>query len=130
MVRRRSKKAIIYLKSGVYNEKVEIGRKMKNLMFVDDGIDKTIITGSRNVVDGATSLSSATFGVSSDGFWAKDMTFENTAGPPKQQAVALRLSSDLAVFYRCSFKGYQDTLFVSTSYLVMPRLFSKTVTFM
>lgn len=50
--------------------------------------------------------------MSSDGFWAKDMTFENTAGPPKQQAMALRVSSDLAVFYRCSFKGYQDTLFV------------------
>ncbi|KAF5953032.1 hypothetical protein HYC85_010976 [Camellia sinensis] len=62
MVRRRSERAIIYLKSGVYNEKVEIGRKMKNLMFVGNDIDKTIITGSRNVVDGATTLSSTTFG--------------------------------------------------------------------
>ncbi|XP_052187215.1 probable pectinesterase/pectinesterase inhibitor 6 [Diospyros lotus] len=40
------------------------------------------------------------------------MTFENTAGPEKQQAVAVRCSGDFSVFFRCSFQGYQDTLFV------------------
>ncbi|XP_052193757.1 probable pectinesterase/pectinesterase inhibitor 36 [Diospyros lotus] len=108
----RSGRAIIYVKSGVYKEKVEIKGSIKNLMLVGDGIDKTIVTGNKNVVDGATTLSSATFGVSGDGFWARDITFENTAGPQKNQAVALRVSSDLAVFYRCSIKGYQDTLYI------------------
>ncbi|XP_022864519.1 probable pectinesterase/pectinesterase inhibitor 36 [Olea europaea var. sylvestris] len=37
---------------------------------------------------------------------------KNTAGPQKHQAVALMVASDLSVFYRCSFKGYQDTLLV------------------
>ncbi|RZC54010.1 hypothetical protein C5167_012870 [Papaver somniferum] len=103
-------RVVIYVKSGVYSENVEIDRGMKNVMFVGDGIDKTIVTGNKNVIDGATTLSSATFGVSGDGFWARDMTFENTAGPAKEQAVALRVSSDLSAFYRCSFRGYQDTL--------------------
>ncbi|KAK9143255.1 hypothetical protein Syun_012655 [Stephania yunnanensis] len=106
--RNQNDRLVIHVKAGVYTEKVEITREMKNLMFVGDGIDRTVITGKRNVIDGATTFNSASFIVSGDGFWARDMTFENTAGPEKQQAVA----SDLSVFYRCSFKGFQDTLFV------------------
>ncbi|XP_077248728.1 pectinesterase-like [Tasmannia lanceolata] len=45
------------------------------------------------------------------GFTARDLTIENSAGPEKGQAVALRSESDLSGFYRCSFKGFQDTLF-------------------
>lgn len=61
---------------------------------------------------GNMSLTNISFaGVSGDGFWARDITFQNTAGPQKHQAVALRVSSDLAVFYQCSMKGYQDTLY-------------------
>ncbi|XP_075493631.1 putative pectinesterase/pectinesterase inhibitor 36 [Primulina tabacum] len=108
----RPERAIIYVKSGLYNEKVEIGRDLKNIMLVGDGMDKTVVTASGNVQDGQTTFSSATFGVSGDGFWARGVAFENTAGPHKHQAVALRASSDLAIFYQCSFKGYQDTLLV------------------
>ncbi|KAG2669333.1 hypothetical protein I3760_14G029700 [Carya illinoinensis] len=86
----------------VYNEKVEMRWNMKNVMLVGDGIDKTIVTRNRNVLDG----------VSGDGFWVRNITFENTTGPYKLRAVALRVSSDRAVFYRCSFRGYQDTLCV------------------
>ncbi|KAL6322515.1 hypothetical protein AAG906_009817 [Vitis piasezkii] len=115
MVHKRTQRVVVYVKSGIYNEKVEIGKNLNNVMFVGDGVDKTIITADRNVHDGATTPSSATFGVSGDGFWAKDITFENRAGPHKHQAVAMRVSSDLSVFYRCSFKGYQDTLYVHSN---------------
>lgn len=45
------------------------------------------------------------------GFVAIDLTIRNTAGAAKHQAVALRSGADLSTFYRCSFEGYQDTLY-------------------
>lgn len=54
---------VVYIKEGVYSENVEITNIMTNLMFVGDGIDRTVVTGSRNVVDGATTFNSATVGM-------------------------------------------------------------------
>ncbi|KAG6481275.1 hypothetical protein ZIOFF_057871 [Zingiber officinale] len=42
----------------------------------------------------------------------RDVTVENSAGPSKHQAVALRVGADLSAFHRCSFVGNQDTLYV------------------
>ncbi|KAG6518023.1 hypothetical protein ZIOFF_021424 [Zingiber officinale] len=52
--------------------------------------------------------------VNGERFIAVGITFENTAGAAKYQAVAVRNSADLTIFYRCSFLGYQDTLYVHT----------------
>lgn len=101
---------VIYVKSGVYNEQVDI--KAKNIMLVGDGIGKTIITGSKSVGGGTTTFRSATVSAVGDGFMAQDITFRNTAGAANHQAVAFRSGSDLSVFYKCSFEGYQDTLYV------------------
>ncbi|XP_059624838.1 pectinesterase 2-like [Cornus florida] len=103
---------VIHVKSGVYKENLEIGNKMKNIMLVGDGLRNTIITGSRSVGGGSTTFNSATVAVTGEGFIARGITFQNTAGPRNHQAVALRSGADLSVFYRCSFDGYQDTLYV------------------
>ncbi|XP_031497630.1 pectinesterase-like [Nymphaea colorata] len=103
---------IIYIKAGGYFENVDVPSSKTNLMFVGDGMWKTVVKASRNVIDGWTTYRSATVGVSADGFMARDMTFENSAGPSKHQAVAFRSGSDRSALYRCSFAAYQDTLYV------------------
>lgn len=60
-----SKRYIIKIKAGVYRENVDVPKKKTNIMFVGDGRTNTIITASRNVVDGSTTFNSATVGMSS-----------------------------------------------------------------
>ncbi|XAR65617.1 rRNA N-glycosylase [Bertholletia excelsa] len=102
---------VIYVKKGIYKENVEIGKKKKNLMLVGDGMDSTIITGSLNYVDGTTTFKTATVAAVGDGFIAQDIWFQNTAGPQKHQAVALRVGADQSVINRCRIDAYQDTLY-------------------
>lgn len=109
------KRYVIRIKAGVYRENVEVSKKKTNLMFVGDGRNVTIITGSRNVVDGSTTFKSATVAVVGAGFMARGITFENTAGPSKHQAVALRVGSDLSAFYECDMLAYQDTLYAHSN---------------
>ncbi|GAA0167860.1 esterase [Lithospermum erythrorhizon] len=110
--RARNQRVVIYLKKGVYKENIAITNTMGKVTLIGDGFRSTIITGSRSVAAGFTTYSSATVGVDGIGFIARGITFQNTAGPQKGQAVALRSASDLSVFYYCAFEGYQDTLFV------------------
>lgn len=102
---------VIYVASGVYEEYVSVGKNKVNLMMIGDGINRTVLTGNRSVVDGWTTFNSATLAVVGQGFIAVNMTIRNTAGPIKHQAVAVRNSADLSTFYCCSFEGYQDTLY-------------------
>ncbi|KAI7736058.1 hypothetical protein M8C21_030403, partial [Ambrosia artemisiifolia] len=110
---RSSKRFVIGIAAGVYNEIVNVDNNKWNLMFVGSGINSTIITGNRNVASGNfTTFNTATVVATGRGFLARDITFENTAGPEGQQAVTIRVGSDLAAFYRCNMLAYQDTLYV------------------
>lgn len=50
-----------------------------------------------------------------DGFIARSMRFENTAGPTKHQAVAFRNQGDTSAIVGCHIFGYQDTLYAQTN---------------
>nr|QIR83163.1 pectin methylesterase 5 [Cunninghamia lanceolata] len=97
---------IIHVKAGVYAESVEVSKD--NIMLVGDGKYATVVTGSKH---GGSLQSLATFAATGKGFVARDMGFENTAGADAGPAIALRVSSDQSAFYRCSVKGYQDSLY-------------------
>lgn len=57
-----ARRYVIYVKTGVYQENVEVKKKKWNLMLVGDGMGQTVISGSRSFVDGWTTYRSATFG--------------------------------------------------------------------
>ncbi|KAE8698232.1 putative pectinesterase/pectinesterase inhibitor 28 [Hibiscus syriacus] len=103
---------VIYVKAGIYKENVNITKGMDNVILVGDGPTKTLITGDlSSEAHKLTTFHTATVAVNAKHFIAKNIGFENTAGIAGQQAVALRSSGDMAVYYNCHFNGYQDTLF-------------------
>ncbi|KAL1222261.1 putative pectinesterase/pectinesterase inhibitor 51 [Cardamine amara subsp. amara] len=106
------RKFVIRIKEGVYEETVRVPFEKKNVVFIGDGMGKTVITGSLNAgMPGITTYNTATVGVVGDGFMARDLTFQNTAGPDAHQAVAFRSDSDFSLLENCEFLGNQDTLY-------------------
>ncbi|KAL1831669.1 hypothetical protein ACET3Z_001320 [Daucus carota] len=84
-----SQRYVIQVKQGTYEEYPVVRAEMKNIVLVGEEV----------------------YG---DGFIAKDITFENTAGMDAGQAVAVLSQADQAVFYLCGFRGNQDTLYAET----------------
>ncbi|CAI0440782.1 unnamed protein product [Linum tenue] len=106
------RKFVIRIKEGVYEEIVRVSLEKRNLVFLGDGMGRTVITGSLTVGQpGISTYNTATVAVLGDGFMARDLTIQNTAGAPTHQAVALRVDSDLSLIENCELLGNQDTLY-------------------
>ena len=60
----RTKRFVIHIKEGVYQETVRVPLAKRNVVFLGDGIGKTVITGDANVgQQGMTTYNSATVGM-------------------------------------------------------------------
>ncbi len=112
----RKNRTIIFIKSGIYKEKLVLPASKTNVTFIGEDAEKTILTfddfaskknrfGEEMGTTGSTS-----FFIFAEGFIAENITFENSAGPVGQ-AVAVRIDGDMAAFHNCRFLGFQDTLY-------------------
>ncbi|KAH6770266.1 hypothetical protein C2S52_015069 [Perilla frutescens var. hirtella] len=106
---------VIFVKAGVYKEYVMIPKKAKNVVLIGEGPFKTRISGDKSFTSGVPTFHSATLKVEGENFSAKDIGIENTAGAGGHQAVAVRASGDLGLFYNVHMDGYQDTLYAHTN---------------
>ncbi|MDQ3277874.1 MAG: pectinesterase family protein [Bacteroidota bacterium] len=103
----------LYIRNGVYNEKIELPANNTDVTFVGESAEKTIIAFNDYSGRGKhTTFTSYTAKISGNRFVAENITFANTAGPVGQ-ALALYVDADKAVFRNCRFLGNQDTIFAA-----------------
>lgn len=103
----------LYIKNGVYNEKIELPANNTDVRFIGESVEKTIITFNDYSGRGKhTTFTSYTAKISGNRFVAENITFANTAGPVGQ-ALALYVDADKAVFTNCRFLGNQDTIYAA-----------------
>ena len=104
------KRFVIAIKPGVYKEQVRVPANKPYISFIGTDAEKTILTFSlSNKEAGSTSAAYATY-IGGHDFWAENITFENSFGTGSQ-AVAVLVEADRAVFNKCRFLGWQDTLY-------------------
>ena len=114
---------VIYLKKGVYEEKVRITHP--NVHLIGEGYNDTIVTygnasgtmkPDQSGTWGTSGSASVLISDTATGFYAEGISFRNSFDyihdntVDAKQAVALYCQADEAVFNKCHFFGYQDTL--------------------
>lgn len=112
----RKNETSIFIKNGIYKEKLILPSTKSGVKMVGENKDSTILTyddyaskKNRFGEDIGTSGSTSFF-IYGDNFSAENLTFENSSGDVGQ-AVAVRIDGDKIMFKNCRFLGNQDTLY-------------------
>ncbi len=105
----------IFIKPGIYKEHVVVPHDRRFVSFIGEDADKTVLTYNLNAKTTGDegkpigTFRSASTVIAADYFTAENITFENSSGPGAQ-ALAINISGDCAVFRKCRFLGWQDTI--------------------
>lgn len=99
-----SKRTVIFIKKGTYNETVTIPSSKKNILLYGKDSAGVVITYKTEKI-----LDLATLEVYATGFMAYNLTIENTSGPTYGPAQALRQEADKSIYVKCRIIGNQDT---------------------
>lgn len=106
----------IFIKNGLYREKVKVHAWNTRLTLKGEDKEQTIITFDDHfdkIKRGRNStFHTYTLLVQANDFRAENLTIENTAGPVGQ-AVALAVEADRCTFVNCEIRGHQDTLYAA-----------------
>lgn len=101
----------IFIKKGVYKEKLEIPTHICNVRLVGEDRDKTIINYDDHAnINKMGTFKTYTLKICGNDIRLENLTVENTA-LPLGQAVALHVEGDRIVCVNCRFLGNQDTIY-------------------
>ncbi|WP_340114646.1 pectinesterase family protein [Maribellus mangrovi] len=105
-----SERTLIFVKNGTYYEKVLLPASKMNVSLIGQSADGVILTYDDNPQKGTSPADTYTLHADAAGFYAENITVENTSGNVGQ-AIAIRTTGDTMVFKNCRFLGFQDTYY-------------------
>lgn len=102
----------IHIAPGTYNERINVSPFRPRTTLVGMGTDpaQVVITAAQNNKTAQSTFFTETAEILAEDFQAENLTFANGAGATGQ-ALAITVSADRAIFKRCRFLGYQDTIY-------------------
>ncbi len=107
----QTEEKVIYIKEGIYREKILIDSFFTHLHLIGESRENTIITfGDHANMEGIGTFNSYTLKVMGDFTTLENLTIRNDAGPVGQ-AVALHVEGDGIRVKNCNLEGDQDTLY-------------------
>ena len=106
----------IYVRNGVYKEKVIVPSWVENIDIIGEDRDKTIITYDDHAnINKMGSFRTYTVKVEGSDITFKNLTIENNAAQ-LGQAVALHTEGDRLKFINCRILGNQDTIYTGAKF--------------